>query len=1193
MRFSLRTKLMTILGIASAALAILIVTSSLTEEEVEHQLALIAQRHVPKLELAPKLEGQLERIHRGFQDAVSAQDPQTLEETHGMRDELLVRLTAAGALISATDATRLRSAINDYFAAAYDVSRRLLAEETGEALVEAMAAMQAKHTRAQALLKKATSFDQRDLGRAFAQAASAQAGAKRVRLLVSAACVAAVLLFSLWLSQHILRSAAELSAGLSRFGAGDFGRPIHVESSDEFGELARQANLMAQNLARLSTERDQADWLKQGHAGLVQELQGDLEPRDVANHAVRFLARYLDAPAGALYEVGKNGGGTLLGEYGGAAADPSRAAQGQFGPKQGLVGQAIQEREITVVSPLPAGYLRIRSGLGEAEPESVALLPLIRLGEVIGVLELALFKPWPDSFTNLLRSIRETLATTLEVARARAALRELLDETQQQAERLTAQEEELRSTNEELQVQQEELRDINTELTQQKEELDRQRLQLEARNSELSDARSSLEKKNDELGTMSAYKSQFLANMSHELRTPLNSMLLLSGLLADNETKNLTEKQVEFCKTVHQAGKDLLALINQVLDLAKVEAGKQDVYLESVSLESLALHARRLFDPLAREKGLALQVTVDPGLPVAITTDSKRVEQILNNLLGNAIKFTERGTVSLRISALEPDAKLTRQDVPRERCVTFAVSDTGIGISTEHQERVFAPFEQIESSQARRYGGTGLGLTISRELAALLGGELQLRSVASQGSTFLLHLPFEAPTAAREAPPPRALGAGTALGAARKESLERPAQEGALRVRPPGVSGLSVVAGKRAAGCDLLIIEDDAGFAAGLGEVIQAQGLSYLIAPDGETGLRLARTHQPRGIVLDVKLSDVDGFTVMEMLRADAATATIPVHFVSALDAPERGMALGAIGYLTKPASRQDLTRLVHALTPRTTAVACRILIIEDDALLSDSLLQLLSGEGFEARRATSATEALAILAKERFHCLVLDLGLPDMDGLDLLMSLQEICAEMPSVVVYTGRALSKAELQRLEAYTESIVLKEGPAVERLLDELRLFARRLKDGRSPRAHAARVLPSAQLSLSGMKILVADDDMRAVYALSALLRAKGVEPLVADTGRVALDVLAAHPDVQAVLMDIMMPDMDGYEAMRRIRQEPRFARLPIIALTAKAMKIDQQKCLEAGATGYLAKPVDAELLLAMLRSTLPNGAPHDA
>jgi CheY-like chemotaxis protein/signal transduction histidine kinase/HAMP domain-containing protein len=1173
-RLGLRTKLLAILAVATLSFGVLIITSKFTEDRVERQLALIARRHVPKLELWPKLEQRLDALRRNFQDAVGAQDAEQLEATHAAKEQLLAQLRAAGSLLTAADAARAQAATEAYFGAAYDVSRRLLAQETGEALVDAMGAMQLKYTRALAELKRAASLDQRELAAAFAQAAEAQAEARRQRLVLGLGCLLTVVLLSLWLSRGILRSVAEFSAGLGRFGRGDFSAPVRVTSRDEFGELASQANQMAQNLERFRLEREQADWLKVGHAGLLQALQGDLEPGEVAEHAARFLARYLEAPAAAIYAVETDGATLLLGQYGGATPPSAR-----FGPGEGLVGQVARERELSVLSSLPPDYLRIRSGLGETQACSLALLPLVHVGAVTGVLEIALLKAWPEPNGKLLQTVRETLAITLEVARARSRLRELLLQTQRQAERLAAQEEELRAANEELQVQQEELREANLELTEQTAVLEEQRSELERKNGELSEARANLENKARELTTVSAYKSQFLANMSHELRTPLNSMLLLSGVLADNENGNLSDKQVEFSRTIHQAGKDLLGLINQVLDLSKVEAGKQDVRLAPVTLQQLAEHARRLFEPQARDKRLELRVLLEQGeLPQTIVTDPRRVEQILNNLLGNAIKFTERGSVTLRIAPAAPDAVFKRGELRKEQCVTFAVIDTGIGIDSGHLERIFSPFEQLESSQDRRYGGTGLGLSIARELSQLLGGELQVQSSPGHGSTFALHLPFEAPGALLAQDVPRAPHP------LRSELAVLPAAPRAPL--PPSAASTS----ERVPRAELLIIEDDAAFAAALGELVESLGLAHVIAADGETGLALARTRRPSGIVLDVKLSDIDGFTMMEMLRSDARTGTIPVHFVSALEAPERGLELGAVGYLTKPASRAELTGAIRALAPHLSPRACSILIVEDDAALSDSLLQLLSGQGFEARRAGSAAQAFELLAAERFHCLVLDLGLPDMDGLELLQQLPERCPESPAVIVYTGRALSKSELSQLEAYAESVVMKEGPAAERLLDELRLFARGLQQGRAQRARGA-VSPGAARHLAGRKILVADDDMRAVYALSALLRAKGLEPLVAESGRAALERLAEHPDIDVVLMDIMMPEMDGYEAMRRIRQNPRFAELPIIALTAKAMKHDQEKCLQAGATGYVAKPIDPELLFALLQSTLAHGLAH--
>jgi CheY-like chemotaxis protein len=645
-------------------------------------------------------------------------------------------------------------------------------------------------------------------------------------------------------------------------------------------------------------------------------------------------------------------------------------------------------------------------------------------------------------------------------------------------------------------------------------------------------------------------------------------------MLAENDAKNLTDKQVELARTIHLAGKDLLTLINQVLDLAKVESGKQEVRVEAVDLAELAARLERVFGPLVRDKGLLFVVQVAPDVPAHVATDRQRLEQILNNLLGNAIKFTSRGQVTLRIARPTPGTRLRRDGLRPDQTVAFSVSDTGLGIAAADQDRIFTPFEQVDAAIDRRYGGTGLGLSIAREIASLLGGELQLQSTLGKGSTFTCILPEDLPvrtaaggpdTSRRELSPPSARGVPT---------------PGSSQIEEP----------------HLLLIEDDPVFAAAFADIIQGQGLRCRIAQDGQTGLALARSARPTGIILDVKLPDIDGWTVLRELRADPVTAAIPVHFVSALEGSEHGLALGASGYLTKPATRRQLIRVVESMAPKSaTERRPRVLVVEDDVETGESLLKQLAGENLDVRRVASAEEALQAVKAERFGCLILDLSLPDMDGLELLRLLRETCgAEMPSVVVYTGRALSRAEVKALDTYAEAIVMKEGSSNERLLDEIRLFVRRLKDGigsQWPPTSGSAPAGRASVRLEGRKILVVDDDMRTVYALSATLRSKGAEVAVADTGQAALAVLSAEPDVEVVLMDIMMPEMDGYEAMRRIRQDPRFATLPIIALTAKAMKGDEEKCQEAGASDYLPKPVDVDRLMAMLQARLPGKAVH--
>jgi len=792
-------------------------------------------------------------------------------------------------------------------------------------------------------------------------------------------------------------------------------------------------------------------------------------------------------------------------------------------------------------------------------------VPLVHLGKVTGVLELAMFSDWSERASHAVDAVREMLVIALEVARARASTRQLLAETQRQAQRLSEQEEELRAANEEMQSQQQELRQSNRELTNQADELAAQRTRLEENNLELDEARSVLEEKARELTTVSAYKSQFLANMSHELRTPLNSMLLLSNLLAENQGGHLTEKQVEFAATIHGAGKDLLVLINQVLDLAKIESGKSEVRVAATPLAPLVKSLERIFNPLAADKGLRLTTEIGAGVPDSIATDRLRLEQVLKNLIGNAIKFTAHGEVHLRVALPAADTHFQRTDLPAGRILAFAVTDTGVGIATEHLERIFVPFEQVDGAADRRYGGTGLGLSISREIAALLGGELQVDSAAGRGSTFTCYMPFETPVEA---------AAGTTAG---RVIGRVPASA------PASVNGATAAAGMPPTdpSC-LLVIEDDPVFADALADIIRAQGLECLIANDGQTGLRIARARRPAGVILDVTLPDLDGWRVMERLRADPVTAAIPVHFVSGVDTPERGMALGAVGYLTKPATPEDLTRAVQTLGARSLEHARRILVVEDNQVVSDALLRRLSEEKLEVQLARNAAEARVALEGQRFGCMILDLTLPDMDGLQFLQAMRERHGtSTPAVVIYTARALSSQTAKALEAYTEAVVLKDGASTDRLLDEVRVFVRRLQDGNGFSRRVAAPLVPADVHLEGKKILIVDDDMRTAYALSATLRAKGVEVAVADNGQVALDTLVERPDLEAVLMDIMMPGMDGYECIRAIRKIGKFRSLPIIAVTAKAMMGDREKCIEAGATDYVAKPVNMDVLLATL------------
>ncbi|HKQ71604.1 MAG TPA: response regulator [Polyangiaceae bacterium] len=1158
MQITFRIKLLSIVAISMLALLAVVGGSALIGVRQTRDLADVEGRMVPRAKLGPELEGEFDRLSRTMQDAVAAQDAPLLGTTHGIKNRLFDVVSSSGNALDPREAAAIRWAVQDYYESARNVAGRLIAGETGESLVADMAVMQEGQRKAAAVIKKATGFDEGEFAKGFAAVRDANRSADEFRFAIGLCGLALVMTLSLWVSRGMLQGLSYLTTGFARFATGQFDSPIPVVAEDELGQAAREANLMAEKLKRLAELRERHDWIKAGQAGLSDELRGELEPAAVAKNALAFLARWVKARAGAVY-LTEDGALRLASHYAMSRADADAtddAPVSVFRLGEGLVGQAAERDELFVVDDPPEGYLEVRSGLGRASPRAIVFVPLVRLGRPIAVMELALFAPCSDETRELLQSVCETLVIALEAAKSAAASRDLLARTKQQAERLTAQEEELRLNNQELLAQQEELRHAN-------KELEAQGNSLAQKNAELEDARRRVQQKADELGKVSSYKSQFLANMSHELRTPLNSMLLLSHLLAENEDGNLTPKQIEHSRTIHSAGQDLLVLINQVLDLSKIEAGKQELDVEAVELQRFADHARRVFGPLAAEKELRLVVEIAPGLPKAIHTDKLRLERILTNLLGNAIKFTERGEVALRIGRPPERVKFERADLSPADAVAFAVSDTGIGIPLEAQERVFAPFEQVEGTSDRRYAGTGLGLAIARESAGLLGGELQLESEPGKGSTFTCYLPKRAIGSESERP---------------NASLSPSAGE------PKEVHDdrLSMQRGE----AHLLVVEDDVVLADQLMDIIRARRLKVLVARTGQEGLLLAQRHKPRGIILDVKLPDIDGFTVMDLLQSDPDTRSIPVHFVSGVDDVERGMALGAIGYLTKPATHAELAAAVRALSPASVG-ARRVLVVEDNVSQGESVVALLKKDGILADHVTCASAALGALKEHGHRCIVLDLGLPDMDGLQLLETIRAMDdAPMPRVVVHTGRALTKIETRQLELYAESVVMKDGKSADRLLEEIRLFVSHVTENMPARAAAREPEPATgEISLRGRTILLAEDDMRTVYAVSALLRGKGAEVLVAETGREALDLLSKRPLVHAVLMDVMMPEMDGYEAMRRLRREPRFASLPVIALTAKAMKGERERCIEAGASDYLTKPVESHRLLATLKKWL--------
>jgi CheY-like chemotaxis protein/signal transduction histidine kinase/HAMP domain-containing protein len=1142
-QLSFRAKLISIVVTTTVAFAAVLAMEASVGLRQMKDLADVEGRMVPKLELGPRIKAQFAQLRQSMQDAVAAQDPAALDDSVRLRNELLKTLSSAGKALRPEDAATLRHAVTAYHEAAYSASRRLVRGESGEAMVDALAAMQVQQRAAETMLDATSQLDRGELAGGFAAVRAGVANGTRYGLAIGLLALVPVLLLSSWVGRTVFRTLGDMSRGMSRFGAGKFDTPIPVTTNDELGLLAHEANQMAASLRR-------ADWLKAGRVALTEALRGDLEPQEVAKRALAFLCEQLRAAGGVFYVTAGQ-------ELRPAAVQAGEAASVQtFRRGEGLPGRAIEHDELTVIDEPPEGYFTVRSGLGESSPRSLLFLPLSRGNRRVGVFELALFDPLTQDAKELYQGVSETIAIALDVAESRATLRELLEESQRLTEQLATQEEELRASNRELSEQQEELKRAN-------EELEEQRQALSTQNSELIRAREGLVEKAHELAQVSSYKSQFLANMSHELRTPLNSMLLLSHLLSENEGRNLTPKQVEFAKTIHGAGTDLLELINQVLDLAKIEAGRQDVVLEDVSIQELFDRLTRLFRPATQSKGVEFVIEIAEGLAAHVTTDRQRLERILVNLVGNALKFTEHGQITVRAER-ERTSSPGGAGAPAGR-LAFSVTDTGIGIPKAAQERIFAPFEQADSSVGRRYSGTGLGLAIARESALLLGGDLVLESTVGKGSTFTCFLPE------------RAAEGLAHLGASPSET---PAEASSREPVPDDRA--SMMPGEPY----LLVVEDDRVFAEQLVELIHGRRLKAVIAGSGAEALAIARKNRPRGIVLDVKLPDTDGWAVMEELKRDPSTRSVPVHFISGADAPARAMSLGAVGYLRKPAGKREVLDAIRTLMRPPAVDSSRVLVVEDDASHGDSIVELLASAGLEAQHVRSAADALAALASERFGCVVLDLGLPDMDGLGLLEKLRtQPVGVMPPVVVHTGRTLTREETRRIEAYAEAVVLKDGNAAARLLEEVRLFVQHVHGDTDPSRSELGSDPLPEVALEGVRILLVDDDMRTAYALSALLRGKGAEVLVAETGKEALERLRSVPGVQLILMDMMMPEMDGYEALRKLRADPRFAKIPAIALTARAMKDERERCLSAGASDYLAKPVTPARLLTTVREWL--------
>lgn len=927
-------------------------------------------------------------------------------------------------------------------------------------------------------------------------------------------------------------------------------------------------------------------WRANGMAQLNESMRGEQEVATLARLVISELCRYLKAQVGVLYLIDA-GILRLMGSY---AYTQRKELANQFRLGEGLVGQVALERQPIMLTRAPADYLVINSGLLETASRYILAAPFFHDGQVTGVVELGSLDKFTNMQVDFLKEALDGVGVAFNTAQARSRINDLLSQTQQQTRELQLREEELQATNDELQQQAQALRAsqqrlqaqqvaleaANVELEEKTSVLQEQGATLDRQNKELRTAQVELERRAEDLALASRYKSEFLANMSHELRTPLNSMLILARMLSNNELGNLTPDQVESAGIIYNSGNDLLALINEILDLAKVEAGKMQFNFAPMYMVTLEQTVRAQFEHVAEQKGLEFTIRLAEDVPESIQTDQQRAQQIIKNLLSNAFKFTERGSVQLVVER------------PSTNEVAFRVVDTGIGMTLEQQRLVFEAFQQADGSTSRKYGGTGLGLTISRQLASHLGGRIELSSVQGEGSTFSLLLPLEQPVSEASAQPAeaerQAASISTGETSIQPAVIEPEAEKPAVAVATAASTLADDRKNLRKGDKILLVIEDDPNFAHVVYNYAHKKDFKCLVAGDGENGLQLVEQYHPDAIALDLNLPGMNGWQVLDVLKQNPDTRHIPVHIMSASEESLDAFKMGAIGFLTKPVSVDGMEKVFQKIEDFISRQIKSLLIVEDDAGLRDSVRRLLGGSDVKISEAAQGSIALNLLRTHHFDCMILDLSLPDMNGFEVLsrMNSDETVSKCP-VVVYTGKALTEDENAELLKYANSVILKGVKSPERLLDETALFLHRVvADMPEEKQRTIKSLHGRDAVFSGKHVLVVDDDMRNAFALSKLLGEKGVKVSIARSGQKALETLDTTTDIDLVLMDIMMPEMDGYEAMRRIRAQTRFQSLPILALTAKAMKGDQEKCIVAGANDYLPKPVDTERLFSMMR-----------
>lgn len=985
----------------------------------------------------------------------------------------------------------------------------------------------------------------------------------------------------------------------NKIAKGDYSAVIKPRSAND--SLGKSLFSMTQTLRKNAIEIEEQDWLKSGLNQLESTIKGQENIEKLTNNIISFFCTYLSAQIGLMYIV-ENNELHLTSSY--AVKNTDKIRMKILKPGEGVIGQSYTEKKRIIISNNDDYDLPMFDyGVGEQKLQQFAIVPFINNNKVIAIMELGMVNSFSDNELKFLDLAVNDTALSIITLQSHVKVRELLERTQEQANELEVQQEELRQTNEELQeqttalktseenlqAQKEELKVTNEELEERSKALEMQRDAIKAKNKELEIARKEVETKAEDLELASKYKSEFLANMSHELRTPLNSIIVLSQLMAENKKNHLDKKELQFSQTIHSSGFDLLNLINDILDLSKVESGNIELHIERLDFDDLKAFIKSSFKEVMREKGLRLHIEIKNNVPKNILTDVQRVQQVVKNLFSNAIKFTTTGEISMVISKPGRNTKFNNPELKAGSTVAISITDTGIGIPEEKQKLIFEAFKQADGTTNRKYGGTGLGLSISKSFSKLLGGEMQLKSKEGKGSTFTLLLPYELKLSEPEEIDLDGKTKSIFTDSIDEDIVPDTQPEAIITTNYPEADQTNrnitddinnIFENDRV----VLIIEDDYNFASVLLNLAHNHNFKAIIALDGESGLHLADYHKPKAIILDIGLPGMDGYEVMKRLKQNHKTRHIPVHFISAVDSDIKAFEMGAIGFLTKPVEKEEIDNVFNKIEDIISKPIRKLIIVEDEEVTRKSIINLMKSENIVITDVDSGKEAYDKVVAEDFDCMILDLGLKDMTGFELLDRFEKdnIAIGLP-IVIYTGRELTHEENDKLKKFSQSIILKGTRSFERLLAETTLFLHQV-ESKLPedKKKMLEKVHSKDDVLEGKTILIVDDDMRNIFAISSLLESYKVIVIVGKNGKEGIQKLKQNNEVDLILMDIMMPEMDGYEAMKRIRKDKKYEKLPIIALTAKAMKEDRDKCIAAGANDYLSKPVEKDKLLSLLR-----------